>query len=252
LNSVETKISIDLKNFSIDKPKINTNFETRYIKPPYTPERSEIYAKYKYAEDLAKNVIIANGQRTFAIIDGSFIFGDLIEAICVEHNLLVDSMTISTLSMSENNIDSLANLINGGYVQELNLIVSAYFYSHERYNLIDYAYKNLDIDDKFQLAVAGTHCKTCIFVTNSGTKVVIHGSANLRSSSNIEQIMIECNDDLYDFNYDYQQSIIRKYKTINKPIRHQSLWHQVVQEDQKEQKKQVQANLAKQKGEFLK
>ncbi len=133
------------------------------------------------------------------------------------------------MSLCQNNVDSLANLINGNYIEELNLIVSDYFYSHERHGLIPYIYEKLDKENKFQLSVAGTHCKICIFETFCGKYVLIHGSANLRSSGNIEQIVIEENKKLYLFNDEYQQQIIEKYKTIIKSIRGKELW-QVVQE----------------------
>jgi hypothetical protein len=203
---------------------VNQEFNTRYIKPPITKDIPDHLLKYEYAEDLAKDIVIEKGGRHFVIINGSFIFGDFIEALIVRNNWHVKKMTISTLSLSQNNVDSMANLLGGNFVDELNLIISAYFFSHERHNLIEYMYDELDKDNKFQLAVAGTHCKTCIFETHCGKFVVIHGSANLRTSANIEQIMIEENEILYNFNNDYQDSIISKYKTIQKPIRVNKLW----------------------------
>lgn len=203
------------------------DFKTRYIKPPKCREVPDHRLKYSLAEDLAKNILPERGCRYFVILDGKFIAGDFIEAFVTEHDIHVRKMTISTLSMSENNVDSLANLINGGFVDELNLIVSDFFFSHERRNLIPYLYEQLDKDDKFQLAVAGTHCKTCIIETHDGMFFVIHGSANLRSSANIEQIMIEESRELYDFNHDYQMQIIEKYKTIKKSIRHDKLWNTI-------------------------
>ena len=133
-------------------------------------------------------------------------------------------MTISTLSMNENNVDSLANLLNWGLLDELNLIVSDHFFSHERHNLIPYIYKELDKNDKFQLAAAGSHCKICIFETYCGKFIIMHGSANLRTSANIEQLVIEESENLYHFNDDYQMKIIDKFKTINKAVRVGQLW----------------------------
>ena len=182
---------IDLSNFSDFKLNIFEEFTNRYIKPPISNEIPESLLKYSDALKLAKELKISRLDRYFIIINGSFIFGDFIEALIVHNNWRIKSMTISTLSLSENNIDSLANLLNGGYLDELNLIVSDYFFSHEQHGLIPYAYRELDRGDNFQLAVAGTHCKTCIFETHNGGYVCIHGSANLRSSGNIEQFVIE-------------------------------------------------------------
>jgi hypothetical protein len=207
---------------------INLEFKTRYIKPPKSKEIAERNLKYSNAVKLATDIKQLKDYRYFVLVNGSFIFGDFIEAFIVQHNLHVKKMTISTLSLSENNVDSLAILLNGEYLDKLNLIVSDYFYSHERSNLVPYLYKELDKGNKFQLAAASTHCKLCIFETYCGHHVVIHGSANLRSSSNIEQFVIEESKQLYDFNDKYQEFIIKKFKTINKSVRGKELWHQEV------------------------
>jgi len=204
----------------------------RYINPPQCKEIPERLLKYEYAADLAKALAPQKGMRCFAMLDGKFIAGDFIEAFMVEHNLHAKRMAISTLSMSQDNVDSLANLTNGGYVDILDLVVSDYFFSHERRNLVPYLYQELDKDDRFQLAAASTHCKLCIIETHCGLKIVMHGSANLRSSSNIEHICIEESPALYDFNLEIQDAILDKYKTIKKSVRHSDLW-QAVQQNQK-------------------
>lgn len=115
-------------------------------------------------------------------------------------------------------------LLDNGYLDHLDLIISAYFYAHERHALVPYLYEHLDHQNRFQLSVCGTHMKTVHFETTGGKKIVIHGSANLRSSANIEQFTIEENPALFDFYEDISQKIIAKFKTINKPIRVQPLW----------------------------
>jgi hypothetical protein len=200
---------------------------SRYFAPKKSKDINEKFLKYRNAELLANNINFNENNRYFVIIDGSFFFGDFIEAFIVKHNIHVKKMTISTLSMNKNNVDSLANLINGNYVDELNLVLSDYFYGHEKHDLIPYIYETLDIDNKFQLSFAGTHCKICIFETVNGRKFVFHGSANLRSSSNIEQIMLEESEGLYDFMDEIQNNILQEYKTINKSLRGNKLWQKV-------------------------
>lgn len=229
--------SDELQDFNIEMPDFEMDFdlgsfdlmgdnqeETRYQKPKLYKPIPAYNIKYENAVALASELRLEPGGRANVVVAGSFIFGDFIEAYVVTHGIKIKRMTITTLSMSQENVDSLANLLNGGFVDELNLIVSHYFYSHERGSLIPYIYQVLDIDNRFQLAVAGTHTKTCIFDTLGGKKVVIHGSANLRSSNNVEQFTIEDNPDLFDFYQDYQDRIIDRYKTINKPVRVKPLW----------------------------
>lgn len=200
----------------------------RYVKPLKSREIPDRLLKYEKAEELASEIKFDENDRYFAIVSGQFIFGDFIEALIVGNNFYCKDIVISTLSMSQNNVDSLQNLIDGGYVQSMGLIISDYFYSHERGGLVPYIYKCLDRDNKFQLAASGTHCKICLIETECGKKIVIHGSANLRSSSNLEQICVENNADLYDFNFEWQSAILEKFSTIKKSIRHSTQW-QVVQ-----------------------
>ena len=204
----------------------STKKTSRIHNPKYQPEMLAHKVKYKNALKLAEDIgkIDKEGQRVFAVVDGSFIFGDFIEAYLVTHNLLAKRLVISTLSMSQENIDSLKNLFIGDYCHKLDLIVSDYFYSHERNSLIKYIYEHLDIDNKLQLAVCRTHTKITLIETECGQFLTIHGSANLRSSDNIEMFSIENSKDLYEFNLQWHDEIIEKYQTINKTVRSLESW----------------------------
>lgn len=216
-------------NFSDVEFDNSISFENRYVKPAKSKDVPYKKLKYKKAVDLVKDIDFKSLDRVFCIVSGSFIFSDFIEAFIVENNIEVDEMIISTLSYSQDNIDSLQNLIEGDYVKKLDLIVSDYFFSNERNKLIKKTYEQLDKNNIFQLAVCSTHCKTYQFKTSGGKYIIIHGSVNMRSSSNIEQFVIEDNEELYNFNKDYQLKIIEKYKTINKSIRDNQLFNLINQ-----------------------
>lgn len=205
--------------------------KSRYIEPKFEPELQDHFLKYNNDKQLAIDIgRPTKGSRYFVILSGNFIFGDFIEALIVENEIDAEEMTLSTLSMSMENIDSLAGMMDQGYIQSMNLIVSDFFYSHERSGMVPELYEKLDKDNRFQLAVAGVHTKICLIRTSGGNKIVIHGSANLRTSSNIEQIMIENHDALYDFNYEIHSSITKRYATINKSLRRNELWRAVLQD----------------------
>lgn len=53
---------------------------------------------------------------------------------------------------------------------------------------------------------------------------MMHGSANLRSSGNIEQFTMEDNEELYNFYDEVFVSILERYRTINKQLRGNELW----------------------------
>lgn len=200
--------------------------ETRYTRPKVAKLGSD-YVSYDNAVKMAKELRLDFGQRFDAFVSGNFIFGDFIEAYLTTQVARAKKMTISTLSMNQDNIDSLANLMKGDYIGELNIIISVYFWGNERNSLIPYIYHKLDTDNRFQLAVASVHTKTCQFESEGGRKIVIHGSANLRSSGNIEQFTMEENPELYDF-YDEKFSLILdKYATIKKAVRSKTLWNTI-------------------------
>lgn len=198
--------------------------ENRYIKPETTnfiPSKNVVFDN---ALKLAKSINPKKNERTYCIVSGDFVFGDFIEAFIDLYNFDIKELTISTLSMSSNNIDSLVNLLHKWkYVEKLNLIISRYFYGHEIKGLIKEIYEKLDHENKFQLAICDSHTKIAQFETKQGGKCVIYGSANLRSSQNIEQFTIEENSKIYDFNQSYFDVILEKYKTINKPIGYKDL-----------------------------
>lgn len=223
-------------NKRIHKPKKIKGFHERAI-------------MYENAETLAKGITIRKGERYFSFVAGNFVFGDFIEAFCVENDLNVQEMTISTLSLAEENIVSLGNLLHDRFVKKLNLIVSDYFYSHEKHQLIPFMYDELDFENRFQLAIARSHTKTCIFRTKSGMKYVIHGSANLRSSDNIEQFDIEENETLYNYIYEFHNKIIKEYSSINKSVGGKKLWQQLQEVEEKEASPRLQNEPQPQKSE---
>jgi len=63
----------------------------------------------------------------------------------------------------------------------------------------------------------------------NGIHLCIHGSANLRSSGNLEQIMVQDSKEIYDFVTETNDRVIEKFKTINKSVRRAKLWHGVVE-----------------------
>lgn len=198
--------------------------ETRYTLPKRVRYTSTDFVCYDNALKLAQQTRITEGMRVDVFCNGSFIFGDFIEAFLRENKCQAQEMTISTLSLSQNNVDSLAALMQHGYIKHLNLITSVYFWGNERRSLIPYIYQKLDIDDRFQLAVADIHTKTVHFRSLGGKHIVIHGSANLRSSGNIEQFTIEENEQLYNHYQEHFTNFIEQYKTIQKPIRQSNAW----------------------------
>lgn len=218
---------LDLSLFDVRGEAEEYDEETRYTKPKIFKKPKGFFA-YDNALKLAGDLRLDFGERAEIIVNGSFIFGDFLEAYIIKQQACCKKLVISTLSLNQNNVDSLHNLLTHGWIKHLDLVISHYFYSMERHGLIPYIYRQLDIENRFQLAVAFTHTKTVHFETLGGRKVVMHGSANLRSSGNLEQFTIEENAELYDFYDEAFSKIIAKYATIKDAPNRTQMWQELV------------------------
>ena len=176
---------------------------------------------YERARDLAREIELAPGARQFVIVSGNFVFGDVLEALTVgEGRLYPRRVSIQTLSMSRENVDSLRNVVEACPLMEsLRIVLSDYFFAHERRRdgLVPYLCDVLDTDAvDFDVAFASLHTKIVSIETLGGNFVVMDGSANLRSSRNIEQFRIECDEGLYRFVEDFTDRVFRAYSVVNK------------------------------------
>ncbi len=223
-------LDLDPADLSVDDFTLEAALSVRYHAPAKSRLLHPRLVRYANAEALAQAistppVLATPGAHLHAILNGTFIFGDFLEAWIKANNWLIPDLWISTLGYSLDNVDSLANLLQGDYVQRLHLMTSDYFYANERHpeGLIHYAYHELDRygGDRFQLAVTMSHAKIVLFapiddVTGATLgHYVIHGSANLRSSSSIEQICIEHDPALYQFHLDWLSALESQYATIH-------------------------------------
>ena len=217
----ELDLDFDFDFIMEDEAEESRYLRTKVGKPSH---RVSLTNAAKAVEEIGE---IGKGDRVDAFLSGNFIFGDFILAYLTKYNLRIERLTISTLSLSADNVDAFEWLMRNNYIGQIDLIVSHYFYGHERGALIPYIYEKLDFDNRFQFAVAFVHTKTMHFETQQGAKIVIHGSANLRSSMNVEQFTIEEHAALYDFYDEKFTALIEKYKTINKEMPRKKAWEEI-------------------------
>ena len=201
--------------------------------------------KYERAQELAKAVgPIEAGEHINAIVSGNFIAGDFIEAYLFENDLMAEEILIATLSLSRENVDSLKNIQDYRLSGRMGLIVSDFFFSHERKTGIEDVIKHLSRDDgAFTLAVAGVHTKITLIKTQCGCHLVMGGSANLRSSLNIEQITLDNCQIQYAFHREWMAKILNDYQATHKMLRRDSLWQTVHKPEEHE--KMAEASLGR-------
>lgn len=209
--------------------------ECRYIRPRFRPVRKREVV-YEKAASLASELgLLQKNDRVDVIMSGKFVLGDFIEAYMVEHNLHTERLLISTLSFNENNVDSLKNLLEGGYVDRIDIVVSSYFFAHERWKLVKYAYQELDSEEgRFQLAVCNVHTKTYQFRTDEGLSIIMQGSGNMRAGANFEQMVLEENEEVFNFYDEFYSEILREFPTIDASKKYLKTWFQPEYDDEKE------------------
>lgn len=229
MSEFDIDVDFDLGGFDFDFDDEIEKPSNRFILPKVHSKVRSAAVKYEYAEDMVIDCgqAILDGEKVHAVVSGNFIFGDFFEALAVKFNIKFDDITLSTLSLSKDNVDSFNNLLAGDFLGSLNVIVSDYFWSHNRQNA-PYIYNKLDINNMFQLAVAGTHTKITL-IKIGDQKIVIKGSANLRSSRCVEEFTVETCEELYDFHKEWHDEILKEYGTIQKSIRASMLFDKITE-----------------------
>ena len=188
-----------------------------------------VKAKYMNAQEMARAIALHEGCRFFALVKGTFVFGDLIEALIEQHKLDAEEVWLATLGMNENNVDSVINLMRMFGAKKVNLLVSSYFVGVERHNMVQYLIEE-SAGLPITIAAAGTHAKIALIKAN-GMHLVLHGSANLSSNQSIEQFSLEDDGELYQWNVDWLQRVFARHTIIEGVTQRQALgnarksWH---------------------------
>lgn len=191
---------------------VETEVQVLPIRRYPAPRLREV--KYERAVDFVNGSPLEDlqdGDRYFAILSGKFVFGDIIEAYLFERDHVADEIFIATLSMSQSNCDSLAGIIDAGRVKRLGLILSTYWYAVEMKRRVGYVVERLSRAQQFNWAAVSLHCKL-IMIKEGDRHYVMHGSANLRSCAQLEQVVIERNEALYQFNKRWMEQVLREFE----------------------------------------
>lgn len=190
----DIELEFDIADFNFDNEKEQA--PTRIVKPTFPAK--PIMVDYKNAKDLVSKIKLYPGEQIHSVVRGDFIFGDFLEALLVEKNVTAKNVYLSTLSLSQENADSLAGLLRDGYIVNLTIMVSNYFYSHEKNRILKYLIEKCDIENRLSVIVVRNHTKIALLEV-SNIRLVLSGSSNLRSSRSIEQFVLQESQELYEF-----------------------------------------------------
>lgn len=139
------------------------------------------------------------GERTHCLLRGDFVLCDLIPAILELHGPC-PHLRVATLGLSIANADTLTRLVEDGVVGRLTLVVSYYFQQVDKTTVFRaVAAKLATLGERQRLVITRSHAKVICLPTTDGGRYVIEGSANLRSSDNVEQMLIVNDSETHDF-----------------------------------------------------
>lgn len=164
--------------FHVHRAKAEAKAKRRGIKKFIRPENARQILPHLPGEP---------GDRTHAILRGDFVLCDLIPAILAERGWCA-TLHVATLGLSAANAESLATLHRGGQIGAITLLCSTYFREVDK--TTTYREVTARLQGIARIVVARNHAKVICLPTAAGDHFVIEGSANLRSSDNLEQIAV--------------------------------------------------------------
>lgn len=179
--------TIGENRFHFHRKKAQTRAGRRDIKQHIRPEN---------AAGILPHLPVSPDDRTHCLLRGDFVLCDLIPTI-LEARGACPHLRIATLGLSIANADALACLVERGRVGALTLAVSHYFAQIDR--AIVFRAVEARLAHVARLTVKRTHAKVICLPTAAGDHFVIEGSANLRSSDNLEQMLITNDPETHDF-----------------------------------------------------
>lgn len=141
-------------------------------------------------------------ERLHALLRGDFVLFELIPTIIAARGR-VDHLRIATLGMTAANAVGLANLLAAGLVHRLTLVVSHYFQQVDKTTLYAEVCAALAPHGVAPI-VSRNHAKVILLpFIDSPDRLTIEGSANLRSSDNVEQIVVFNSAATHDFHAEW-------------------------------------------------
>lgn len=147
------------------------------------------------AEALLPHLPEVEEERLHVLLAGDFVFCDLLAAIIAKRGT-PRRLVCATLSLSRDNLATLAALVEArGFA--LDLLLSHYFSKTSR-DIWGAALALAEREPRVRVRATRSHCKVTLF-DYPEAPLVIESSANLRSSSNLEQASFFVCRDLYEF-----------------------------------------------------
>jgi hypothetical protein len=176
------------------KAVIGSPFAKR--KPDGVPPGLTVKAERRRAAALAEaRDVLAHlpgpGEALHALMTGRYDLMHLLLVILNSRPGPLPEMRIATLSYNSRNLAELCHLLDTGKVRRLGFLFSKFFAEHDRPTFTATVREFRARGQR--LAAARSHAKVVTMEFADGSKLILEGSANLRTNSNQEQFaLIHC------------------------------------------------------------
>ncbi len=152
------------------------------------------------------------GESLHAIMTGRYDLTDLLDAI-FEKIGRVQEMRIATLSFNQHNVNQIQGWLAGETptIQKIGVLCSLFFQDH---NPETYAALQSVMASRLgsRLAASRNHCKVVTMAFESGERLSLEGSANLRTNSNREQFCLINDPVLHDWHAAWVDEQVGKHE----------------------------------------
>jgi hypothetical protein len=187
--------------FNAQRPAFGGGRVSFAAAPPAPVPRHAGQARGGRAAQLAEaaqavEVLPAAGEFTLALMTGRYDLAELV-ACAIDRLGPVAHLRVATLAFSRRNLDLMTRLLDAGTVRRLTLLCSKFFRRHngEVYQALRDAFR-----DRGQRAAASrSHCKIVCIDFAAGDPLLLEGSPNLRTNSNLEQLVMIRDRAAHDF-----------------------------------------------------
>ena len=178
---------------------------TRRLFVDYRPHM----AAYTHLHDLPRE-----NETLHGVIAGKWALFELIPALIERTGQNIDELTLTTLSFSKQNAADLLGLLEHGHVRSMAMVVSYYFKSTSRpiYDSLVPQLRELG----HRVLAMRNHSKLILAKMADGTCYVAESSANLRSSDNVESLVLTCSRELYEFHHKWIHHELLTRKDLGK------------------------------------
>ena len=178
-----------------------------------TPSTSVTRAALRRTAQLAEaddvlRVIPKPGEAVHTLMTGRYDLMHLI-VVLVRRLGIIDAMRIGTLSFNAANLKELLALLDSKAVGTMTLLCSSFFRDHNK----DLWQETVsEFRERGQSAAAArSHAKVVTLALADGQRLVLEGSANLRSNGNCEQLTLLHDSTIHDFHAEWVDGLVTRH-----------------------------------------